>query len=100
MGVDYTAKFGIGYKISDKVFEDDNCMDEYLGEICDDRFDYFETGSSNYGGEANEWYLCLKYPFNDTLDLTYQKLMLDNFIQENNLEPISEFDIQGGLLIW
>lgn len=99
MGVYYTSIFGIGYKIAEKVFEDDTCMDEYLDDMCNDKFKYFQTGEGDYTGESNEWYVVLKNPFEKTLDLTDQKNELYNFLTDNGIEIIGDFGLKGGLYV-
>ena len=101
MGVDYTPRFGIGYKIAEKVFEnEDNCMDKYLDDLCKYKFKHFETGYGCYTGEKNEYYVVLKNPFEKTLDLTEQKDELYNFLTDNGIEIIEDFGLQGGLQVW
>jgi hypothetical protein len=100
MGVDYRSRFGIGYKISEKVFEDDTYMDQYLDDLCKDKYTYFETGEGSYTGNSNEWYVVLKNPFEKTLDLSEQKDTLYNFLTDNNIEIIGDFGLQGGLHVY
>ena len=100
MGVDYSSCFGIGYKVAEKVFENDTYMDEFLDDLCKDKFAYFETGEGSYTGESNEWYVVLKKPFEKTLDLTEQKDELYNFLTDNDIEIIEDFGLQGGLRVW
>jgi hypothetical protein len=107
MGVDYTAKFGIGYKIkvAKEVVEDkyDGDTHEYLHDIIDNFVDgvtYFETGSEVYGGDENEWHLVVEEPFADGLDLTHIKACLDDIIESSDLERDSDFGVVGGLLIY
>ena len=100
MGVDYKSRFGIGYKIAEQIFEDDTCMYEYLEDLCEDKFKYFETGEGDYTGESNEWYVVLINPFLESLDLTKRKEELFNFLSENNIEIIGDFGLVGGLHIY
>lgn len=106
MGVDYSANFGIGYKIK-KVSEE--VLEEYdvdIGYFFDeklqpykDEVSYFETGYGRYTGEDNEYFLVLKNPLS-ILDLTHVKETLDVVIYELGLETDSEFGLVGGLLVW
>jgi hypothetical protein len=78
MGVDYSAKFGIGYKIkvAKEVVEEEYGGDtyEYLQDIVKkfvDGVTYFETGSEVYGGDENDWCLIVEEPF---ANLTLQEV--------------------------
>lgn len=107
MGVDYSAEFGIGYKIkvATEVIQEeyDGDTSGYLQDIIENFVDgvtYFETGSEVYGGDENEWYLVIEEPFADGLDLTHIKECLDDIIDSSDLERDSEFGVVGGLLVW
>lgn len=107
MGVDYSAKFGVGYKIkiATEVVEEEYNGDVagYLQDIIENFVNgvtYFDTGSEVYGGEENEWYLIVEEPFTDGLDLTHIKACLDDVIDSTDLERDSEFGVVGGLLIY
>jgi len=105
MGVDYDANFGIGYRLKNKFFEDDENgeefdMESYLDDVITDDFRYFKTGSGSYTGEENEYYLVIKNPFETGLDLTEKKKLLDDFLAKNDLEVDGDFDVVGGLHVW
>lgn len=102
MGVDYSANFGIGYKVSVPVREDwgDNEVMEDLLEGDKNDFKYFETGSM-YNGKGTNWFviipdeaICETFVFNEW------KEKLDKFLAEKGIEPIGPFGLVGGLLIW
>lgn len=109
MSVDYTANFGIGYKIK-KVSEDK--LEKYGGDFSEYLTDllknfvkgvtYFETGWSRYesSNESEEWFLTVEEPFVDGLDLTHIKACLDDIIDSTDLERDSDFGVVGGLLVW
>lgn len=101
MGVDYTAIFGMGYQVAEKVLDEDDdfYMDEFLESLCEDKFEYFDTGQGSYTGECNQWYVVLKDPLKETLDLTEQKNELLKFLNDNEIDIIGNFGLQGGLLI-
>ena len=75
-------------------------MDEYLEDLCKDKFKYFETGEGSYTGESNEWYVVLKIRLKKTLDLTEQKEELYKFLTDNDIEIIEDFGLQGSLHVW
>jgi hypothetical protein len=106
MGVDYSAKFGIGYKIkvANEIVEDEYDGDTYecLDNILEERegVNFFSTGSEVYGGEPNEYYLIADETFAKGLDLTHIKQFLDEIIDSSALERDSEFGLVGGLKIW
>lgn len=105
MGVDYSAGFGIGYKIkkaSSEVLEDYwEDIGVYINSILEnfvDGISYITFGNS-YGGEVN-YALVVDEPFADGLDLTHIKACLDDVIDSSPLERDSEFGLVGGLGIW
>ena len=97
MEINYTAKFGVGYKIKvakevvGKKYNGD--VSKYLQDIIknfSDGITYFDT-LSFYGDEENDWYLTVVEPFVDGLDLTHIKVCLDDVIDSSDLERGSEF---------
>ncbi len=105
MGVDYGANYGIGYEVvaSAELFEsedyDEDCSLEDYIELDETNFESWTIGNS-YCGEDEEFYITLKDPFRDGLDLTQRKKALDAELKRLKLEPLSEFNEQGGLYIW
>lgn len=109
MGVDYTGHYGIGFKIKNIDFEDENTpeeireleyMDEFFSEKLSDDYGYFEVGDGNYSGEDNTFYVVIREPFKYGLDLERVKIELINHLKEINIEVDSDFDVVGGLEIW
>lgn len=106
MGVDYSAHYGIGIKITLPGFDEDHEWFEnelgWLEEILENTdYFYFEVGDENYTGERNDLYLCIKNPFKDgycALEEKASKLL--QFLQENKIEFKGKVDIVGGLEIW
>lgn len=112
MGVDYTASYGIGYKvnvtITEKVKESEFwCKDyeeldvwSFLDNILENtEYSYFQTGSECYSGDPNEHFICIDNPFNNGLDLTNKAKELTGFLKKHEIETLTPFDIIGGLEI-
>ena len=60
MGVDYSANFGIGFHIVDECDDKDLTIREYLDELIDtSKYSWFETGSEDYGGRPNNFFVVL-----------------------------------------
>jgi hypothetical protein len=104
MGVDYTANYGIGYKVieSDEIPEEEleDGLSEYLYKELGEDFECFEVGSECYTGETNDVYIVLTKAFNSGLDLAKNKAKLDEELDRLKLLPDSEFGDVGGLLVW
>lgn len=109
MGVDYDAKYGIGYEICPN--HDNECdyeyfdIESYLDDIVNKYSDilkltYFQTGEGDYTGDTNEYYLCVKNPFKDGYDLTKIKNKLDKIIRDEGLETVGKFGLVGGLHVY
>ena len=103
MGVDYSANFGIGYKVSlsdEKLEELETCMGGALEDILNgSELLYFETGSSNYGGEDNDFYVVLRDEAIDYKDLAGQLSLMKVYLEQTPLNIESEGGLVGGLLI-
>lgn len=103
MGVDYTANYGIGFKINSnhEDFEEDPYS--FLDDILEDSpYEYFEVGSGSYTGHSNDYYVALS-AIDSEIDsgLTGRVENLKAFLLSNDL--ISESDkgsLVGGLRIW
>jgi len=106
LSVDYTANYGIGYKIkkaSSEVLEDYwEDMGVYINSILQNFVDgvsYLQFGSS-YEDDGVKYAIIVDEPFADGLDLTHIKACLDDIIDSSDLERDSEFGVVGGLGIW
>jgi len=102
MGVDYRASFGIGFKVS-LPYDEENEEDVYIEEILEgipEGYSYFETGSGNYTGKPNTWYVVIDDIFKDDYENIQQKgEVLQEVLKSLGLEIESKFDVVGGLLI-
>lgn len=106
MSVDYSANFGIGYKIkkaSEEILADYwEDMGVYVHSILQDFVDgvsYITYGSS-YEDDGVQYAIIVDEPFADGLDLTHIKACLDDIIDSSDLERDSEFGLVGGLGIY
>lgn len=99
MGVDYRSNFGVCYKVAPK--ETKTAFEEHLDIICENTdFEFFTTGESTYTGEIPTYFVVLRKPFENWLNLDKQKKKLDLFLKQNKIECISDFGLHGGLLIY
>ncbi len=99
MGVDYSANFGIGYKVN-VTPNDDETDSEHLEGLNMSGLTYFETGQERYGGKS-EFYIVLAEPFKNGLDLSEPKKLIDKFIEDNpSIQKASTFGMVGGILVW
>lgn len=106
MGVDYSANYGIGFRVEASAQlldrEDDELyLQEYLDEELSDEYRYFEVGSGNYTGKDNDVYVI----FRDRSGLA----PLENYKErlealrkhlEDILLEVSEEGLVGGLNVW
>ena len=104
MSVDYSAYFGIGYKVceSDELIDTKELeygLEDYIDDEMADGFDCFRTGSA-YSGDFDGTYLTINDPLEDGLDLAGAKERLDKEVERLKLETCSEFGQVGGLLVW
>ncbi len=100
MGVDYSANFGIGYKVNVTTNNDETPLG-YLECLIMPGLKFFETGQERYGGKAGQFYIVLAEPFKNGLDLSEPKKLIDKFIEDDpNLEKASTFGMVGGILVW
>ena len=104
MGVDYTANYGIGFRVNEpdeEILEDyDGSFDEYLEDVLPrDKYNYFECGNS-YSGYTEGFYVILK---NDKIDfnLSERGLELKEFLLMHDLvNDDAELSVVGGLKVW
>lgn len=105
MGVDYSANYGIGFKVEpsetlrDTLANKDSYILEYIDEILEDKYTYFEVGDASYTGGENTVYVVLadeKTPFN-LIDSELDEL--ENLLTSKDL-IVSERGLVGGLNIW
>ena len=106
MGVDYTANYGIGVKLVDVTFDESKGfedMSEYLEDLpeaSDIVVQYFSVGSESYGGDPDEYYLCIKDPMEDGVEELAKKIdIFKLYLKEFNVDYIGEIDLVGGLRI-
>lgn len=102
MGVDYSAHYGIGFKVElDDRFEEDPAavIDDMLKES---DYAYFEVGQGAYTGKENDYYVVLSD--NDSaLDegLIERVADLKRFLIETQLiSEDAKADLVGGLQVW
>ena len=99
MGVDYSANFGIGFKIKADIDENDELhITEYLDELIDkSKYSWFEVGEAAYIGGENEYYVVLDEikPI-DTLEKRVEELK-QHLLSEKFVIDSEEFDLVGGL---
>lgn len=103
MSADYSANYGIGYKVCasehlEDIDEMEDGLNEYIDGECEEEFESFEVGSA-YTGEIDGVYLAIKFPFIDGLDLTAAKERTDKEVERLHLETEGEFGMVGGLYI-
>ena len=96
MGVDYTANFGIGFKI--KKYDD---FEELIEENLNNKYSWFEAGDESYTGIENEHYIVVKEPFKHGFNnLETVKNELESHLIDIGLAIDGDFGVVGGLLIW
>lgn len=106
MGVDYSAHYGIGIKITLPEFDEDHKWFEdelgWLDEILESTgYFYFEVGDSMYTGKSNKFYICIDEPFSEGYCGLKEKAdKLLEFLQENEIKFEGKVGIVGGLEIW
>jgi mRNA deadenylase 3'-5' endonuclease subunit Ccr4 len=107
MGIEYSSDFGIGYEvdlirevIASEEFERDYDSDvlEYLTLNLKEGFEVscygdFFTGYIDY-------IVTIKEPFDNTLDLTESKKLLDTEVERLGIKILSEFGLVGGCTIY
>ena len=113
MGIDYTAIFGIGYKITSPIDEnDESTYRQYLDYVIENMYDFGKfirktskywidkTGDDVSGDEEDhEWYIFLKEPFENDFNLMKQQEELLEYCNDMKIEIKSKFDLHGGLYI-
>ena len=103
MGVDYSANFGIGYKVS--LSEErmiNNGFGMYIANNLDEDlrgtdYNYFETGEGDYTGEDNEHYVTIIDRKVVIQKLVSQLENLNNFLVDKGYDIESLGGIVGGL---
>lgn len=103
MGVDYNANFGIGYKVVDARTEEQIEEVEFLYYLEEEleKTDYwcFETGDGWYTGNENEFFVVLKEPFKNGVDLTEDKMLLGRKLKSLDVEIDGDFDLHGDIFL-
>ena len=100
MGVDYSAVFGIGVKITSFPDEVEDVY-EFMDDTLDGTdFRWGESGEGAYSGEENDFYIFINQPFENGIDgLTAKAIDLIEFVKGKGLTT-TEVDVVGGLHIW
>ena len=104
MGVAQTGLYGIGVQIiePDEFTEDIHGMYEYMEDLSDRikiDVEYFETGSGDYSGTSNTWFLCIEHDFIKGVFQESQAKILMDFLTKNKIEYEGTLGCVGGLLI-
>lgn len=104
MGVDYTARFGIGYEISlplNLLGKDSEEKQEFFDEILKDSpFSYFSWGDDCYtGDETDQWAIVIKKEPDPKL-LPDMLLELRALLKKNSISFKEEKYLVGGVDIW
>jgi hypothetical protein len=103
MGVDYRVNYGIGVKLVNIDFNEDDeidNMDEYLESIEMDGFRFFESGESFYSGGVNDYFIVIKNPFeNGCIGLNEKIKNLKIFLANSGIKWEGDVDVVGGLLV-
>lgn len=102
MSVDYSANFGIGYKVSlsdEELGELGTHMADFLEETLKlTNYMYFETGEGAYTGEDNDFYVILNHE--QPLEYVMEDLEdLEHFLTDNGIKICSDGGLVGGLLV-
>lgn len=106
MGVDYSANFGIGFKLVRKEFEEGHEFEGDFHGYIDHKLEgtvygYFSVGSEMYTDDENDFYVILDNPFENGIDGLRQKTNeLIDFLDGNDIEYDGEIDVVGGLEIY
>lgn len=95
-------RFGIGYEVDASIrasqrLPEENIKDgvfKYILNNLDDRFWCFCDGTNN------DCFVAVKDAFDDGLDLTDKKKMLDEELKRLDIMPIGVFRDVGGLYVW
>ena len=111
MGIDYTAPFGLGYKIKPRIDEDDeNTYMHTPDGVLEDMFDFrrYVSKSSKYiiceignryDDDDTEYYIFIKNPFDSGYNLEKEIETLDEYCNEMGIDTLSKFDCYGGLCV-
>jgi len=100
MGVDTSASFGIGAKVTGfkKEYNDEKIsFEENLDNLLDESiYTYEVVGGCDYSGNPNDLYVNIPNPFKDGFDITEKVKKLKLFCEEKGIE-IEGVDLYGGL---
>lgn len=106
MGVDYDARFGIGYDLGQQgeriIGEEPVDIYDFLEEILEGtEFKHIKYGCGNYIGDDNSYCIVFSEPY-DIFDLRPLKEKLDTLLKEKGLfdEIEGNFGLVGGMLMW
>ena len=104
MSVDYSANFGIGYKVceSDYLLESEELEDgllEYLEGELGDEFECFETENA-WSGDRDGVFVKIIDPFINGVNLTLVKEQLDCEMKRLKLDTCGSFGAVGGLNVY
>ena len=100
MSVDYSANFGIGYKLKQYMPGATETFADTLHDICEGTTYKLITSGDDYSESATDYYLVFRQdPFLNTLDLIGYKAAMDEFIEKHSITTCSAFGVCGGLLI-
>ena len=103
MSIDYSAEYGIGYRVVAGPGIDEGLtewdLEEYLYGLEGAGFSVFTTGCC-LSGVYEGTYLVKDEPFEAGVDLTLCKILLDQEIDRLGLEVEGEFGLVGGLYIY
>lgn len=97
MSVDYDAVYGIGFEVDrDRHDEDD------LDDLLEGNADYEQKTSGNYfAGDDLKSYVFIKKDLNDIAsDLSGEKLKLEEYLKQIDVDVVGDFGLHGGSLVW
>lgn len=101
MGTTHSAEFGIGYEVmeTDDICNDEmvDGLEEYIISDLSEGFLVFESG---YFGQRRSTFIVIDYPFNEGLDLTEKKELLEAEIKRLRLDIVGFFGAVGGLNVF
>lgn len=100
MGIDYSAKFGIGYEIHEPELDDDAYFDDFLDDLPleENGLKYFQFGGE-YEDDGFKWCLVFNEPLDSSFNFDSKKKLLDDFLAEHGIESSSPFGLVGGLYV-
>lgn len=97
MSVDYDAVYGIGFEIDREKYDEDD-----LDGLLSGNADYEHKTSGNYfTGDDLKSYVFIKKDLNDiALDVSNEKLKLESYLRQIDVDVVSNFGLHGGSLVW